>query len=198
MSSVKSVLIFCGSRNGNDPAYSAMAEAIGTALAKAGIEIVFGAGSTGLMGVVGRAGLAAGGKVTGIIPGFLHDLEMAQSGLSKLITVETMHQRKALMWQRCDAVLALPGGIGTIDEVVETMTWNSLKLHHKAIYLMGSGHFWQPFLDLMVHMETCGFNHTPFSAQLTVVETVKELMQRLEALDPAGQPAIGQLTFVKN
>jgi uncharacterized protein (TIGR00730 family) len=198
MSSIKSVLIFCGSRSGNDPAYSAMAQAIGTALAEAGIEIIFGAGSTGLMGVVGRAGLAAGGKVTGIIPGFLHDLEMAQSGLTKLITVETMHQRKALMWQRCDAVLALPGGIGTIDEVVETMTWNSLKLHHKAIYLMGSGNYWQPFLDLMVHMERCGFNHTPFSAQLTPVETVKELMQRLEALDPPRQPAIGQLSFVKN
>jgi uncharacterized protein (TIGR00730 family) len=198
MSSVKSVLIFCGSRNGHDPAYGALAQSLGTALAQAGIDIIFGAGSTGLMGEVARAGLAAGGKVTGIIPGFLHDLELAQDGLSRLITVETMHQRKALMWQRCDAVLALPGGIGTIDEVVETMTWNSLKLHHKAIYLMGPGNYWQPFLDLMAHMEQCGFNHTPFSAQLTPVESIKELLQQLEALDPLRQPAIGQPMFVKN
>jgi uncharacterized protein (TIGR00730 family) len=197
MAAVKSILVFCGSRSGADPAYTAMAEAIGTALAKADIEIVFGGGGLGLMGVTARAGLAAGGKVTGIIPGFLHDLEVAQEGLSRLITVETMHQRKALMWQRTDAVLALPGGIGTIDEVVETMTWNSLKLHHKAIYLMGPGNYWQPFLDLMVHMERCGFNHTPFSAQLTPVESVSSLMKQLEALDPARQPAIGQPSFVK-
>ncbi len=194
---IKSVLIFCGSRNGHDPAYVALAQGLGTALAQAGIEIIFGAGSTGLMGAVGRAGITAGGKVTGIIPGFLHDLELAQGDLSRLITVETMHQRKALMWQRCDAVLALPGGIGTIDEVVETMTWNSLKLHHKAIYLMGPGNYWQPFLDLMAHMEQCGFNHTPFTAQLTTVESVKELLQQLEALDPARQPAMGKLEFVK-
>jgi uncharacterized protein (TIGR00730 family) len=198
MTSVKSVLVFCGSREGADPAYAQMAEAIGTSLAEAGIDIVFGGGRGGLMGIIARAGLAAGGKVTGIIPGFLHDLEVAQTGLTRLITVETMHQRKALMWQSTDAVLALPGGIGTIDEVVETMTWNSLKLHHKAIFLMGPGQYWQPFLDLMAHMERCGFNHTPFSAQLTPVNCVKELMRHLVALDPICQPAIGQPIFVKN
>jgi uncharacterized protein (TIGR00730 family) len=195
---IKSLLLFCGSRLGADPAYGALAEAIGQALAKSGIELVFGGGSGGLMGIAARAALAAGGSVTGIIPGFLHDLEVVQVGLTRLITVETMHQRKALMWQRCDAVLALPGGIGTIDEVVETMTWNSLKLHHRAIYLMGPGDYWQPFLDLMTHMERYGFNHTPFSAQLTPVANVKELLHHLEALDPARQPAIGQAMFVKN
>ncbi len=192
MVSVKSLLVFCGSRPGADPAYAALADQVGMALAGAGIEMVFGGGGGGLMGIAARAALAAGGRVTGIIPGFLHDQELAQPGLTRLITVETMHQRKALMWQSSDAVVALPGGIGTVDEVVETMTWNSLKLHHKAIYLIGPGDYWRPFYDLMVHMEGCGFNHTPFSAQLTPVPTVAALMEQLEALDPAAAPAIGQ------
>jgi uncharacterized protein (TIGR00730 family) len=191
----KSILLFCGSRSGHDSAYAALAEALGTALATAGIETVFGGGSGGLMGITARAGLAAGGMVTGIIPSFLHDLEVAQTGLTELIRVDTMHQRKAMMWQRTGAVIALPGGIGTIDEVVETMTWNSLKLHHKKIYLLGPSAYWQPFLELMLHLERCGFSHSPFANQLTPVHSIKDLLFQLEALDPVAAPAIGLATL---
>jgi uncharacterized protein (TIGR00730 family) len=198
MHGAKSLLLFCGSRSGHDPAHVALAQELGEALAGAGIELIYGGGSLGLMGIAARSALAAGGRVTGIIPSFLDDLEVAQSGLTRLMTVETMHQRKALMWKRSDAVLALPGGIGTIDEVVETMSWNSLKLHQMPIYLMGPGQFWQPFIDMILNLERCGFNHTPFAAQLTPVETLPQLLESLARLDPSAAPAIGQPNFARN
>ena len=197
MPGARSLLLFCGSRSGHDPAHVASAQALGRSLAGAGIELVYGGGSLGLMGEAARACMGAGGRVTGIIPAFLDDLEIAQPGLTRLITVETMHQRKSLMWQRCDAVLALPGGIGTIDEVVETMSWNSLKLHAKPIFLMGAGGFWQPFRAMIEALETAGFNHSPFSAQLTPVADMAELLERLAALDPAAPAAIGNPDFVR-
>jgi uncharacterized protein (TIGR00730 family) len=154
---IRSLLLFCGSRTGHDPAQAALAEAIGRLCAERGVTLVYGGGGIGLMGLAARAALAAGGDVVGIIPEALKTAEIAQTGLSELIVVETLHARKAIMHQRSDAILAIPGGIGTLDELFESMTWRELGIHDKPIWLMGANGYWAPLLTLLRHLSAEGF-----------------------------------------
>jgi uncharacterized protein (TIGR00730 family) len=154
---ITSLLLFCGSRSGHDPAHAALAQGIGTLCARRGVTLVYGGGGIGLMGLAARAALAAGGKVIGVIPEALMTAEIAQEGLTELIVVDTLHARKAIMHQRSDAILAIPGGIGTLDELFESMTWRELGIHDKPIWLMGANGYWAPLLALLQHFAAEGF-----------------------------------------
>jgi uncharacterized protein (TIGR00730 family) len=153
----RSVCVYCGSRPGADPAFMALARAVGAGLGARGLRLVYGAGDVGLMGEVARAAMAAGAPALGVIPQHLLDLEVGKRDLTELVVVQTMHQRKTLMFEQADAVLALPGGAGTLDEVVEVLTWRQLGLHAKPIVLADVNGFWAPFVSLLRHCVDSGF-----------------------------------------
>ena len=154
---ITSLLVFCGSRTGHDPAHAALAAALGNLLAERGVTLVYGGGGVGLMGIMARAALAGGGTVIGILPRTLMTAEVAQPGLTEMHVTETLHTRKAQMHQMADAILAIPGSIGTLDELFESMTWRELGIHDKPIWLMGSNAYWDPLLVLLEHLTTQGF-----------------------------------------
>jgi hypothetical protein len=154
---VRRVLVFCGSRSGTDPRHAQLAAGIGRILAASGVGLVYGGGALGLMGEAGRAALAGGGRVEGVIPRFLKDWEVAEPLCEDMTVVDSLHTRKMVMFERADAVLALPGGLGTLDELVEVLSWRNLRLHAKPVWLMGDGDFWAPFLSLIRHMVEAGF-----------------------------------------
>ena len=143
------VCVFCASSPGNDPALREATVALGRLLAARGHELVYGGGAVGLMGLVADTVMEAGGKVTGVIPLRLFEREVGHYGLTELIEVESMHERKALMYEMSDAFIALPGGFGTLEELAETLTWSQLGLHAKPIGVLDVGGFWQPLLDLL-------------------------------------------------
>ena len=153
---ITALCLFCGSKNGVDPAHAALAAEFGAFCAARSLTLVYGGGTNGLMGVAARAALAGNGIAIGVIPERLKALEVAQSGLTELIVTATLHERKAVMFDRSDAIVVLPGGIGTMDELFEVMTWRNLGLHTKPIFLLGTG-FWGPFLDLLGHLDRSGF-----------------------------------------
>lgn len=156
---------------------------MGRALGKAGFAVVYGAGDLGLMGETARAAKEAGARVTGFIPRHLFDLEVGKNDIDALIITETMHERKKLMFGNSDAVLALPGGPGTLDELIEVLTWRHLGLHDKPVVLLNSDDYWGPLLALFDHMIEQGFVGSTFRSYLTVVETVDEAIGALtEAL----------------
>ncbi len=157
MAPVKTVCVYCGSGFGQDPAFRQSAEILGAALAAAGIGLVYGGGDVGLMGTVARAVMAGGGHVTGIIPDFLQAREHMIEGIQETIVVGDMHTRKRLMFERSDAFVALPGGIGTLEELVEQLTWAQLGRHRKPILLVSVAGFWEPLLTLFAHMRDHGF-----------------------------------------
>jgi uncharacterized protein (TIGR00730 family) len=148
------VLVFCGSSPGARPEYAAAADELGRLLAQRGLGLVYGGARVGLMGAVADGALAGGGEVIGVIPGQLVEHEIAHTGLTELREVTTMHERKALMAELSDAVIALPGGTGTLDELFELFTWSQLGLHRKPIGLLDVAGYWQPLLALLDHMVT--------------------------------------------
>ncbi len=154
---ISSLLLFCGSRPGHDPAHAALATDLGTLLAQHGVTLVYGGGAVGLMGIAARACMAAGGRVIGVIPRLLMTAEIAQAGISEMYVVETLHERKALMHSLADAILALPGSIGTLDELFESLTWRELGIHDKPIWLMGSNAYWARLEALLKHLASQGF-----------------------------------------
>lgn len=176
---VRSVCVYCGSRSGERADHAALAQSLGQRLGQRGIELVYGGGSIGLMGVVANACLEAGGQATGIIPGFLDELEVGHKGLTECVLVEDMHQRKRAMIERSDAFIALPGGLGTLDELAEAITWRQLGLHAKPIYLMGDHAYWRPFLALMEHFITEGFAHPTSLGLVTEIADIDTLMEHL-------------------
>jgi uncharacterized protein (TIGR00730 family) len=157
MAPVRTVCVYCGSGFGGDPAFTEAAVTLGKALAEAGIGLVYGGGNVGLMGTVARAVLENGGHVTGIIPDFLKSRERMLDEIQETIVVEDMHTRKRLMFERSDAFVALPGGIGTLEELVEQLTWAQLGQHNKPILLLSVADFWTPLLTLLDHMRAQGF-----------------------------------------
>jgi uncharacterized protein (TIGR00730 family) len=193
MAKLTSICVYCGSANGADPAYAAAAEEFGRILAESGIRLVYGGGSVGLMGIVARRVLAEGGMVTGIIPQFLKDREVMLTEVSELIVTPDMHERKRIMFERSDAFVALPGGIGTLEETVEMLTWAQLGRHAKPVLLVNVKGFWNPLRDLLVHMEGQGFLSKAFigltgEVPYYIVPTVAEIVPTLrDAL--AKQPA---------
>ncbi|WP_448580651.1 LOG family protein [Thermaurantiacus sp.] len=176
---IRRLLVFCGSRVGHDPAHRAIAGQVGRLLGRKGVTLVYGGGALGLMGEVARAALAEGGRVEGVIPRFLMELEVAATGLSELVVVESLHVRKAEMFARADAVLALPGGIGTLDELVEILSWRNLRLHSRPIMLLGEGDFWEPFLQLVGHLARTGFAHERMVETLSLLPSVAALEAHL-------------------
>ena len=177
-----SLCVFCGSRVGHDPAHAILAAELGVRLAQAGITLVYGGGALGLMGVVARAALDAGGTVVGVIPAYLSTVEIAQPGLSELIVVDTLQQRKQVMAARSDAFLALPGGIGTLDELLEMMTWSQLGEHAKPAWLLGPNGYWQPFQALLKHLIDTGFGDPRLLGEAVELPDLAALMAML------GQP----------
>jgi len=175
----RNICLYCGARSGRNPDYARQARAVGQALARAGYGVVYGAGDLGLMGEAARAAQSAGARITGFIPRHLHDLEVGKQDIHALIVTETMHERKKLMLGNSDAVVALPGGPGTLDELVEVLTWRHLGLHAKPCILVNTGDYWGPLLALIDHMISEGFVGEKFRAYLTVVESVDELIAAL-------------------
>ena len=180
----RSVCVFCGSSSGTRPDYAEAARQLGTALAARRLEVVTGAGHIGLMGVLADATLAAGGRVVGVIPAALVQRELAHQGLSELHVVETMHQRKALMADRSDAFLALPGGFGTADELFEILTWAQLGIHAKPVGLLNVGGFFDPLLAWVNHAFSEGFVKQKHAALLHVASDVNGLLDTLAQHSP--------------
>lgn len=177
--SIISLCLFCGARTGVDPAHAELAEAFGAWAARAGVGIVYGGGGIGLMGVAARAALAGGGSVIGFMPQALIGAEIAQAGLTELHIVETLHIRKALMFERSQAIVVLPGGIGTLDEFFEVLTWRDIRIHEKPIYLMGANGYWQPLLDLLAHLSASGFAAPDLDRHFEALPDLDTLAARL-------------------
>jgi hypothetical protein len=165
----KSVCVYCGSRAGVDPAYAVEAAAIGKALAENGWRLVYGAGDVGLMGTVARAAQDAGADTFGVIPQHLVDWEVGKTDLTTYIVTETMHERKKVMFMNCDAVVVLPGGAGSLDELFEALTWRQLGLHEKPIFLLNTNGYWDPLIQLMNHVVTQGFADASLLDYITIV-----------------------------
>lgn len=173
---VRNVCVYCGSNPGTDPAYAEAARTLGRALADAGVGLVYGGGSLGLMGEVARSVLTHGGRVTGIIPAFLSEKERMLRDAQEMIVVEDMHQRKKLMFDRSDAFVALPGGIGTLEELVEQLTWAQLGRHTKPIVVVDVDGFWAPFAQLLDHMRREGFIRAGMDVHLITVDKAEEVL----------------------
>ncbi len=181
MEPIRNVCVYCGSSAGADPRFADAADALGRALAEADIGLVFGGGGDGLMGRLARATLAAGGRVTGIIPKFLVAREHALVGAQELVVVDSMHQRKQLMFDRADAFIALPGGVGTLEELVEQLTWVQLQRHRKPVLLADIDGFWRPLLALFAHMRNLGFVREQFEVRYLVAEKIEDALPMLSA-----------------
>ena len=181
MSAIRNVCVYCGSSGGNDPRFADAAEALGRGLATEGVGLVYGGGGEGLMGRLARATLAAGGHVTGVIPNFLIRKEHALSAAHEMIVVSDMHERKQTMFDRADAFIALPGGVGTLEELVEQMTWAQLNRHVKPILIANIGGFWRPLLALIAHMHIEGFIREGFDMRYLVAERIEDVLPMLRA-----------------
>ena len=179
--SIKRVAVYCGSAIGADPAFADMARALAAEMLRRDIDLVYGGGRLGLMGVVADAVLAGGGQVFGVIPASLVDQEVAHVGCTELFQVAGMHERKAKMTELCDAFVALPGGIGTLDELFEAWTWNALGYHAKPFCLLDVGGFWDGLEQFMDGVSAAGFLSGPRRAQLLSADTPADALDRLDA-----------------
>lgn len=179
MARPESVCVFCGSAPGGRPEYIGLARELGAALAGAGIRVVYGGASIGLMGAVADAALDAGGEVVGVIPQALVDREVAHTGLSQLHAVATMHDRKALMAELSGAFIALPGGMGTLEELFEVVTWSQLGLHDKPTALLDVLDYWGGLVAFLQHAEAEGFVRSGHGERLQVARDVPDLLARL-------------------
>ena len=175
-----SLCVFCGSSPGHNPLYLEVAKQTGTAIAKRGWQLVYGAGSTGMMGAVAQAALDAGGSVVGIIPQFLTDWELPLNGLTELIIVETMAERKTVMMDRSDAYLSLPGGIGTMDELFEVWTLEALEIHSGPSAVLDVNGYFQPLLKLSDHMVSEGYLRPGWREQLISATELEPLLDEIE------------------
>ena len=182
---VRNICVYCGSNPGKNPAYLAAARRLGQEMAAAGIGLVYGGGGLGLMGELARTVLAHGGRVTGIIPAFLSEKERMLRDADELIVVDDMHQRKKLMFDKSDAFVALPGGIGTLEELVEQLTWAQLGRHTKPIVLVDVEGFWAPFVELIGHMKAQSFIRPSLDVTFRKVTSVEEVLPTIYA---AAQP----------
>lgn len=177
---IRSVCVFCGSGFGTDPVFRKTASQLGQDLAANGIRLVYGGGSNGLMGEVARSVLAHGGEVTGIIPDFLKSREIMLEGAQEMIVTNDMHERKRLMFEKADAFVALPGGIGTLEELVEQLTWAQLGQHEKPVLLANIAGFWKPLLVLLAHMREYHFIRPTLEVQYLVAEQAQDILPMLE------------------
>jgi len=181
MSNIKTVCVYCGSGPGTNPHFMEAAVAFGKALAENGIRLVYGGGSLGLMGAVATSVLDHGGTVTGIIPDFLTLRENALTRVQEMIVTPDMHERKRLMFEHSDAFVALPGGVGTLEELVEQLTWKQLGRHEKPVLLANVDNFWEPLFALLAHMRSTQFIRSGLSVDILKAERVEDILPRLRA-----------------
>jgi uncharacterized protein (TIGR00730 family) len=179
MSGIRSICVYCASGPGNNPAFVAAAKSFGRVLAENGIRLIYGGGSVGLMGALAESVLDHGGAVTGVIPDFLVNREHMLVRVQERIITRDMHERKRTMFERADAFVALPGGIGTLEELVEQLTWAQLGRHKKPILLLNSERFWDPLCALLDHMEKLEFIRPGLSVKYLVTERVDEILPQL-------------------
>ncbi|MBN9598578.1 MAG: TIGR00730 family Rossman fold protein [Afipia sp.] len=179
MNGIKTVCVYCGSGPGTDPQFIQAASTFGKILAEEGIGLVYGGGSIGLMGAVANGVLDHGGKVTGIIPDFLTTREHALVRAQEMIVTKDMHERKQLMFERSDAFVALPGGVGTLEELVEQMTWAQLGRHSKPILVANIARFWNPLLALISHMRHTHFIRPNLSVDVLTADRVEDIVPKL-------------------
>jgi len=181
MSKIRNICVYCGSGPGTDPAFAEAARRFGRILAEHRVGLVYGGGSRGLMGALATAVLDHGGRVTGIIPEFLTGREQVLSRAQEVIVTADMHERKRLMFERADAFVALPGGVGTLEELVEQITWAQLGRHRKPILIASIGRFWDPLLALIEHMKALAFIRAGLAFDLIEVDRVDDILPRLTA-----------------
>ena len=182
MPDVNSVCVYCGSSSAVSQAYKDAAAALGAQMGAQDVQLVYGGGQVGIMGIVADAVLAAGGRVTGVIPEFLHEAEVGKSDVTELIRVDSMHVRKQIMAERSDGFVILPGGFGTLDEFFEILTWRQLKLHNKPIVIADIDGYWQPLVSAIDHIVTEGFAHPANRALFEVVERIEDVLPTLAGL----------------
>ena len=189
MSQIRRVCVYCGSGPGADPAFVAGARALGKIFAQNNVRLIYGGGSIGLMGEIASAVLDHGGEVTGVIPEFLKERELALKRVQEMIVTPNLHQRKQLMFDHADAFVALPGGIGTLEELVEQLTWAQLGRHRKPILIANINGFWNPLRTLLDHMTDLKFIRPGLSVRYLVVDRVEDILPRLEEAARATAPA---------
>jgi uncharacterized protein (TIGR00730 family) len=180
MSKIKTVCVYCGSGPGTNPRFVEAARAFGKILAENGVRLVYGGGSIGLMGAVATSVLDHGGTVTGIIPDFLTIRENALRRVQEMIVTPDMHERKRLMFERADAFVALPGGVGTLEELVEQLTWQQLGRHSKPVLIANIEGFWEPLLTLLTHMRATQFIRPSLAVDILKAERVEDILPRLK------------------
>ena len=192
MANLQKICVYCGSGRGNDPAYAKAAEILGQSMAKANIELVYGGGSVGLMGITAKSVLAHGGRVTGIIPDFLQQREAMLDDVQELIITEDMHERKRKMFNHAQAFVALPGGIGTLEELVEMLTWAQLGRHKKPVLLANINGFWDPLMGLLDHMRDEEFIRAGLEVGFLATSKPEDIVPMLvEAADGVPDSDIG-------
>ena len=179
-SKIRKICVYCGSGPGTDPAFIESARAFGAILAKNGVGLVFGGGAVGMMGAIAKSVIDHGGTVTGVIPGFLVAREHAMRGADNLIVTRDMHERKRKMFEMADAFVAMPGGIGTLEEVVEQITWVQLGRHRKPILLANIKNFWEPLCALIDHMKSLEFIRDDLNFDLLVADRIDDILPMLQ------------------
>ncbi|MDA1098807.1 MAG: TIGR00730 family Rossman fold protein [Proteobacteria bacterium] len=188
MAEVSSICIYCGSRYGQRQVYRDTAVALGKEIARRGIRLIYGGGHVGLMGATADAVLAAGGEVIGVIPKHLQDWEVGHHGLTELHVVDTMHSRKQMMFELADAFVALPGGIGTLDETIEIISWRQLRLHDKPLVILDDGGYWQPLEALLKAVVVGGFADPRITDYYAVAANVDQVFDHLAAAPSSQGP----------
>jgi uncharacterized protein (TIGR00730 family) len=181
MTKIASLCVFCGSKTGDDPAFEAAAARLGELMVERGVRLVFGGGRIGLMGVVADAVLGGSGEAVGVIPEFLKDLEVGNDEVTEQIVTASMHERKNRMFELSDGFVVLPGGLGTLDEALEIVTWKQLRLHSKPVVVVNTGGYWTALGDLIQGTIDAGFAHPAVAELFTVVDTPDDVFPALEA-----------------
>ena len=176
---ITSLAVFCGSKSGSNPLFEAHAKTLGNILADKKITLIYGGGNKGIMGTVANAVLEKNGKVTGIIPQLLTDLEHSHHGITELIVVDNMHVRKKMLYEKCDAAIILPGGFGTLDELFEMLTWNQLNIHNKKIFILNTAGFYDHLLAHAKKMQEENFLYDTIEDRITILNMPEEIQSFL-------------------
>lgn len=177
---INSLAVFCGSKNGNNPVFAKHAAQIGIQLAEKGITLIYGGGSRGIMGTLADAMMENGGRVIGVIPKILIEWEHQHEGITELLVVEDMHERKKKMYERCDAALILPGGFGTLDELFELVTWNQLSIHNKPIFILNSDGFYDHLIKHIQQLQKDEFLYEPVEKRMKFIASPEELLPYIQ------------------
>jgi uncharacterized protein (TIGR00730 family) len=188
MVAISALCVFCGSSTPADPRYADVARELGRLVAGEGIDLIYGGGRVGLMGAISDAAMTAGGRVIGVIPTGLFSIEVADTSLTELHEVGTMHERKQLMYDLADGFIALPGGLGTLEELAEVTTWSQLGLHAKPVVLLDVDHFWDPLVEQLDRMVTVGLLKPSGRELIQRAGTPSEALATLAAATPAAEP----------